>query len=119
MMMKIKLASICLALITASTTMAQKLFTLEDLNFGGKNYYNMSPKNLYLTWWGDQLMYQDAEETGTVDMKTGKRTAVATLNDLGKGWHSMMNATYPYADKSWMLLNNGDRTTTQKLLRLQ
>ena len=107
MMMKIKLASICLALITASTTMAQKLFTLEDLNFGGKNYYNMSPKNLYLTWWGDQLMYQDAEETSTVDMKTGKRTAVATLNDLGKGWHSMMNVTYPYADKSWMLLNNG------------
>ena len=46
------------------TTAAQELkqFTLEDLNFGGTNYRNMVPKNMYLTWWGDKLMYQDAEE---------------------------------------------------------
>ena len=37
-------------------SMAQdKLFTLEDLNFGGTNYRNLQPKNLWLTWWGDQL----------------------------------------------------------------
>ena len=37
-------------------TAQDKLFTLEDLNFGGTNYRNMQPKNLFLTWWGDQLI---------------------------------------------------------------
>ena len=36
-----------------STTAQKKLFTLEDLNFGGTNYHNLQPKNMFLTWWGD------------------------------------------------------------------
>ena len=39
----------------------RKLFTLEDLNFGGKNYRNLLPENKWYEWWGDQLMYLDAE----------------------------------------------------------
>ncbi len=61
-----------------------KQFSLEDLNFGGTNYRNMIPANMYLTWWGDRLMYQDAEEWGTVDMKTGCKTKVATLEEVNK-----------------------------------
>lgn len=50
-----------------------KLFTLEDLNYGGTNYRKMLPENRWLTWWGDQLMYQDAEEGGTIDSKQQKK----------------------------------------------
>jgi len=95
----------------------QKLFTLEDLNFGGTNYRNMQPKNLWLTWWGDQLMYQDAEEGGTIDRK-GNRKTLFTLDRLNflmtashdkdkRTIHSAMNARYPYPDKPLVLLGNG------------
>ena len=83
-----------------------KQFTLEDLNFGGRNFRNMQPKNLWLTWWGEQLMYQDAEQGGTFDPKADKNP-LFTLEDLGNDWHSAMNAQYPYADKPLVFLNNG------------
>ena len=38
----------------------KKLFTLEDLNFGGKNYKAMTPKRLSLWWDGNTLV--DAKE---------------------------------------------------------
>ena len=94
----------------------QKLFTLEDLNFGGTNYRKMLPKNLWLTWWGDQLMYQDAEEGGTIDSK-GFRKPVFNLDAVNflmtasqdadkRVVHSAMNASYPYPDQPLVLLGN-------------
>ena len=95
------------------TTAAQELkqFTLEDLNFGGTNYRNMVPKNMYLTWWGDKLMYQDAEESGNIDMTNGQRHTLFNIEDVnGKMADgkivSAMNAQYPYADKTLVLLGN-------------
>ncbi len=82
-----------------------KLFSLEDLNFGGTNYHNLRPQNLFLTWWGDQLMYQDAEEGGTLDAK-GHRTPLFSLQEIGTDWHSAMNARYPYAKEPLVLLKN-------------
>ena len=93
-----------------------KLFTLEDLNFGGTNYANMQPKNLFLTWWGDQLMYQDAEEGGTIDAK-GERHKCFDLERLNflmtasndkekRVQHSALNAQYPYPDQPLVLLKN-------------
>ncbi|MDD6896154.1 MAG: DPP IV N-terminal domain-containing protein [Prevotellaceae bacterium] len=95
------------------TTAAQELkqFTLEDLNFGGTNYRNMVPKNMYLTWWGDKLMYQDAEESGNIDMTNGQRHTLFNIEEVnGKMADgkivSAMNAQYPYADKTLVLLGN-------------
>lgn len=108
-------ALIVLSMLPAMTMHAQlKQFTLEDLNFGGNNYYNMSPKNMYITWWGDRLMYQDAEETGTVNMKTGERKMLFTLEEVNKASdgdkvRSMMNVRYPYPDKPLALLSSGKR----------
>ena len=92
--------------IPTPMTAQDKLFTLEDLNFGGTNYRKMLPENMWLTWWGDQLMYQDAEEGGTIDSK-GQKKAVFNISELGEGWHSAMNARYPYPDQPVVLLNNG------------
>ena len=107
MTMKIRIMMAIAALVACQHTLAQKLFTLEDLNFGGKNFFNLRPKSMYLTWWGDQLMFQDAEESGTVDMKSGKQKALFNIKDLGEGWHSAMNARYPYEDQTVVFLNNG------------
>jgi dipeptidyl-peptidase-4 len=87
------------------TAQEEKLFTLEDLNFGGNNYRNMLPKNLWLTWWGDQLMYQDAEEGGMLETN-GERKAFFTLKDVGTDFHSAFSAQYPYADQTVVLLKN-------------
>ena len=98
------LSALCLfSILTMSAQ--QKLFTLEDLNFGGTNYHNMRPKSMFLTWWGDQLMYQDAEEGGTIDNK-GNKKAQFTIKDLGDDWHSAMNAQYPYPQEPLVMLRN-------------
>ena len=112
------LAIMGLPVISYTTPMSaqDKLFTLEDLNFGGTNYRKMQPENRWLTWWGDQLMYQDAEEGGTIDSKQQKKT-LFTLSEVStalkaikgceeQALHSAMNATYPYPDKPLVLLGN-------------
>ena len=99
-------------LFSATTMSAQKLFTLEDLNFGGTNYHNLRPQNMFLTWWGDQLVQTDVEECYTIDAKTGKKTLLFTLDDVNKWAGSddnhlvrhLMNATFPYPNEKVVLL---------------
>ena len=108
-MMKIKSLLILFSLLTLPylpmTAQEEKLFTLEDLNFGGNNYRNMLPENLWLTWWGNHLMYQDAEEGGMQET-SGERKAFFTLKDVGTDFHSAFSAQYPYADQTVVLLKN-------------
>ncbi len=65
--MRIKIFGI--ALIMALTASAQKEFTLEDLNFGGKNYKAMSPENRDYSWWGNQLVRKDDDKLFIVSTK--------------------------------------------------
>ena len=105
-MKKINLLAVLFCLTMSLTMQAQdRLFTLEDLNYGGNNFYNLQPRNIYTTWWGDELMYLDVEEGGRLSTD-GQRTALFHLSDIGTDWHSAYSATYPYADKSLVLLNN-------------
>ena len=92
-----------------------KLFTLEDLNFGGTNYHAFQPKNLWLTWWGDQLVQTDVEECSAIDSKTGKKKLLFTLDDINRWAESddsvrfvrhLMNATFPYPDKPIVAVGN-------------
>ena len=105
-MTKIKtfLVSILLTLFLPMTAQ-EKLFTLEDLNYGGTNARHFQPENQWFTWWGDQLMYLDADEGGTMDAK-GNRKRVFRLKDIGNGWHTAYYAEYPYADQPMVLLKN-------------
>ena len=105
---------VILATLATPMTAQDKLFTLEDLNFGGTNYGNMQPKNMWLTWWGDQLIQTDVEECYTIDVKTGQKTKLFTLDDINKWAESddvkyvrhLMNATFPYPDKPFVLVGN-------------
>ena len=101
--------------LALSMTAQDKLFTLEDLNFGGTNYANLQPKNMFLTWWGDQLVQTDVEECNIIDVKTGKKRLLFTLDDINKWAKSddsvcyvrhLMNATFPYPDKPLVAVGN-------------
>ena len=114
MMMKIKTWCFLTLLMLFLPMSAQKLFTLEDLNFGGTNYRNMQPQNMWLTWWGDELIQADVEECSLIDKKTGKKTRLFTLEEVNQ-WtgaddvkfvRHLMNATFPYADKPIVALGN-------------
>ena len=107
-------ASILLFTTMALPMSAQKLFTLEDLNYGGNNYHNLRPKNMFLTWWGDQLVRTDVEECYLVNTKTGEQTLLFTLDDVNKWTESndnkyvrhLTNASFPYPDKPIVALGN-------------
>ena len=93
-----------------------KLFTLEDLNFGGNNYRNMQPKNKWFTWWGDQLVETDVESCSLVDVKTGKKKLLFTIEEINQWAKSdedanryvrhLMNATFPYPDQTLVAVGN-------------
>ena len=108
-------ALLLLLTLALSMTAQDKLFTLEDLNFGGTNYANLQPKNMFLTWWGDQLVQTDVEECNIIDVKTGKKKLLFTLDDINKWAESddsvcyvrhLMNATFPYPDKPLVAVGN-------------
>ena len=115
-MMKIKSMLVVMTMTLSATTMSaqNKLFTLEDLNFGGTNYANLRPQNIWLTWWGEKLVQTDVEECYAIDTKTGKKTKLFTLDEVNTWAGSndetyvrhLMNATFPYPDKPLVMLGN-------------
>ncbi len=118
MMMKhsnLMVAFLVTLLSLPSMIYAQKEFTLEDLNFGGKNYHNMVPENRYLTWWGDELVRNDAQACYIVDKKTGEETQLFTLDEIAGMTQSseqnrmrhLYNASFPKGGETVVALING------------
>ena len=114
-MIKMKIKYLFILLVLSLPMAAQdRLFTLEDLNYGGTNYRNLQAQNLWLTWWGDQLIQTDVEECYTIDAKTGKKTTLFTLEQINEWADSdvtryvrhLMNATFPYPDAPIVALGN-------------
>ena len=88
-----------------------KELTLEDLNFGGKNYHNMIAKNRWTTWWGDELVRQDAENCYLVNKSTGKESLLFDIEKLNaikgvKKIHSLYNTAFPFAGKCVVKIGN-------------
>ena len=104
-----------LALAHSTLMNAQKLFTLEDLNFGGTNYRNMLPENRYTTWWGDELVRLEADHCDLVNKNNGKETSLFTLahiqpltqSDEHNQMRHLYNAEFPYPGQSIVKLING------------
>jgi dipeptidyl-peptidase-4 len=110
-MMKIKILLVAL-MATLSLSAQNKQLTLEDLNFGGNNYHNMTPKNLFHAWWGDRCIRLDLEKCSQVNINNGKESTLfqlgdvnASLNDTNKIF-SLYYAVFPYSDKTLVLLKN-------------
>ena len=115
--MKTKLiTTLLLSFLTfISMNAQQKFFTLEDLNFGGRNYHSLRPQNMFLTWWGDQLVQTDVEECYTIDTKTGKKKLLFTLDQINE-WagcdgertqvRTLTSASFPYPDQPIVAVGN-------------
>ncbi len=111
--MKIKLTLIITLLISSMAASAQKEFTLEDLNFGGKNARKFTPENKYLTWWGDEPVRLDMDYCYRIIKKDGKEETLVTLDEVKEACKSYEGAPsvrglywaeFPYADQPLVLL---------------
>ena len=96
-----------IALLTATFVMAQntkKSFTLNDLLGGGSTFWNLQPKYMFTTWWGDVPMELSVE--GVKDLRKGSTSDFLFKSDdlntiLGeKIVRTCSNVTFPYADLS-------------------
>lgn len=113
-----KIFKTLLLFFLASTTMTaqtKKSFTLDDLMWGGRNYWNIQPRALYTSWWGDRLIRLGAEEVALISDEKGHRqeaevlftsSDVAPLVDDGTQGHglNLYYATFPYAEQTVALL---------------
>ena len=72
-MMKTKHLILSLLMLTTTGSLfAQKLFTLEELNFGGKNASQFTPERWKLRWDGDRLLDANENPAIVIDRVTGK-----------------------------------------------
>ncbi len=113
--MKIKLTLIITLLISSMAASAQKEFTLEDLNFGGKNARKFTPENKYLTWWGDEPVRLDMDYCYRIIKKDGKEETLVTLDEVKEACKNYEGAPtvrglywaeFPYADQPLVLLSD-------------
>ena len=101
--------------------MAQKKFTLEDLNFGGKNFQNMRAENRYTTWWGDQIVHLDKDKCTIVNPNTLKETTLFTLDDINnipsksnidRTVRSLYQVSFPSANQPLVQIATGKELLT-------
>ena len=101
--MTMKTKYIFLSLIMLTTTgslFAQKLFTLEELNFGGKNASQFYPERWQLRWDGDRLIdAADKTKAIVIDPKTGKTIEGETV-DLNANKRSKHEGKLEYCKAS-------------------
>lgn len=103
-------------LLRINEVMAQKQFTLEDLNFGGTNYRKMSPEHKYLTFWGSKVIEQNMDACYIINAQTGKKEKLFSVDEINQ-WagltadnskiRHLYYASFPYADKPIVLVQNG------------
>jgi dipeptidyl-peptidase 4 len=120
--MKIKTFFITLLamMATGNCAQAQKLFTLEELNFGGKNAYNFYPQRFTYEWWGNRLVDGNHECNLILNPATGKPEKDGEIdgdNILGVYGFDLENspqvrmAGYPYKEYPYLLnYVDGERT---------
>lgn len=106
-----------LLLLTFSTAMAQdkQKFTLEDVMWGGTNYWSHQPRNLYAAFHGETLLSLTTDEAATLTDKKGRQTKKKVLFTLdavnaaidttrfGKVYN-LMGTTFPEADSPLALI---------------
>ena len=115
------LAIATMGIALPDNVMAQKKFTLEDLNFGGKNFQNMRAENRYTTWWGDQIVHLDKNKCTIVNPNTLKETTLFTLDDINnipsksnidRTVRSLYQVSFPSANQPLVQIATGKELLT-------
>lgn len=89
----------------------KKSFTLDDLLPGGSTYHSLQAQNMYTTWWGDNCIETALEACFAIDLKTGKKEKLFTLEQLN-GWlrcpegepalRSCYYVKFPHPEQPWV-----------------
>lgn len=96
------------ATLTAMAQSTKKSFTLNDLMSGGSTFWNLQPKYMFSTWWGEvpvELSVEGATRLGSSPAKgkTEDKTLFTTeeLNTIlgEKMVRTCTNVAFPYADQ--------------------
>jgi len=113
-----RIQNLAVALLAALTTMAQtatpvvsqattkKSFTLDDLLPGGSTFWNLQPKYMFTTWWGEkaiELTVDEAKAMESLKLKV-ESLKLFTADELNgilgeKVVRACTNLTFPYADQ--------------------
>lgn len=107
-------AVVLFALLLPLTAMAQtekKSFTLDDLMWGGSNYWNLQPANIYTAWWGDRLLQTEVDEVMAYYDEKGRKTegkVLFTAEQVNRHLdeekqgvvRNLLNATFPDGKKT-------------------
>lgn len=113
---KVFLTLFSLFLVTTLMAQNKKSFTLDDLMWGGSNYWNLRPKNISTAWWGDCLLQTDVEEVKTYFNAKGKAVKKqevlftdddvnACLNPETQGKvRNLLNSKFPSAERPEVFL---------------
>lgn len=121
--MKIKYyLTAALAVLLSIPAMAQlsaKDLTLEDLMWGGNNYWSRQPKNIYVTFWGDRAVELEVEHVQVLTDEKGRtmkqERPLFTVDEVNAAIdtarygkvYNLMGAKFPYGSQSVALLNTG------------
>ena len=101
------LVTMAALLIASAGAQAQKLFTLEDLNFGGKNYKQMTPERIDARWYGNDLILNEKDSYFRYDLATGKKVAAdKPANKAAKAPEGFRGLEWNEAGKAWALLKD-------------
>ena len=96
------------ALLAATMVMSQttkKSFTLNDLLGGGSTYWNVQPKYMFSTWWGEQPLELSVEQAQCIAADGSRSRVLFTADDLNailgvKLVRTCSNLQFPYPGES-------------------
>ena len=91
-------------MLAATTIMAQttkKAFTLNDLLGGGSTYWNLQPKYMFSTWWGEVPVELSVEKAVRIEPNGQRERTLFTTDDLNevlgeKVVRTCANVQFPY-----------------------
>lgn len=118
MFKKIIMAAVAALCLLPFNAMAQekKSFTLEDLMWGGNNYWNIMPSSPFTAWWGDCLLETKVDKVCTLFDEKGqqqkKQRVLFTVEEVNAAIdtakvgkvYDLAYATFPYAGKTLAFL---------------
>lgn len=118
MFKKIIMAAVAALCLLPFNAMAQdkKSFTLEDLMWGGNNYWNIMPSSPFTAWWGDCLLETKVDKVCTLFDEKGqeqkKQRVLFTVEEVNAAIdtakvgkvYNLAYATFPYSGKTLAFL---------------
>lgn len=117
-----QLFSLIATLLIPLSAMAQNLKTptLDDLMWSGSNYWNLQPRPVSTTWWGDALLQTEVESVKMLRDPQGKAQSqqLFTLSDINAilpletksaKLRTLQNCRFPFANQSIAEIQTPDR----------